>query len=187
MSDWFHDITKTLADNTLSRREAVKKIAVTIAGTALASWFPGIALARSQFGKCPDCIPNGCNSCSCFTGGCSHNNNCLCLFKLDSQEEWLCGCIEYCASAKPCTRQSDCGKGSFCSTNNGCACPPNGICVQKCTKTCHLAAEGVGRTTACIPSSTRSALRREGARQGRAGGASVQWMVRTCWSGAVMV
>jgi hypothetical protein len=47
MTDWFEDLSTTLADGTLSRRQVVRRIAGTVAGVAFAFWFPEQALAIS--------------------------------------------------------------------------------------------------------------------------------------------
>jgi len=142
MANWFESVTKTLADDKLSRRSAFRKAAGTVAGVALASLVPGSALANSDAGKCKT---HG----SCSTGGYTNclkkNTNCFCFQSTEGKA--VCGCNTYCASAPPCSNSKACGAGKFCLTNSGCGCS-TGLCVQKCNKTCILKSDRAGRTAA---------------------------------------
>ncbi len=41
MAKWFEDLTKTMADEKLPRREVIRRLAGSVAGIALASLLPG--------------------------------------------------------------------------------------------------------------------------------------------------
>jgi len=148
MTEWFSDLTKTLADETLSRRQAVRNIAGALAGGALAFWLPGQVFAdsaRKDYCKHP-------GTCSTSFHPCGPNPNCYCFQQIGTLKG-VCACNGYCNcgsdSTQPClcSKQSDCGRGYFCITNTGCGCS-TGICIQKCTKTCQLQPNHSGRTAA---------------------------------------
>ena len=146
MANWFDDLTKTLADASLTRRQALKHIAGTATAVVLAFWLPEQALAANQ--------PNH----HCTLGGgcmgsflyCGHNKyeNCYCMNQM-GRNYGVCVCNTYCASAPPCSHSSQCGIGYACVTNNGCGCTI-GFCMQKCTKTCQLDSQRAGRTAASV-------------------------------------
>jgi len=46
MASWFEDVTKTLADEKIGRRTALRRVAGTVAGAALASAIPGLPWPR---------------------------------------------------------------------------------------------------------------------------------------------
>ena len=143
MANWFETVTKTLADDKLSRRSAMKKAAGAVAAVALASIIPGEAFAATDAA----CVPGTCSGGSFTNCGKQGNPNCYCFEKLTSKgTKGVCGCNTYCASAPPCSGQT-CGKGYVCITSTGCGCT-TGLCVQKCTKTCVLASDRAGRTAA---------------------------------------
>jgi len=144
MADWFGDLTKLLADSTLPRRQAIRRISGAVAGIALASWLPEQAFAASE--QRHHCGYPG--TCSSTTVQCGFNkyNNCFCLQRLDNGKG-VCCCNTYCSSAPPCTRSAQCGKGYACITNTGCGCT-TGVCLQKCTHTCQLGSGRSGRTAA---------------------------------------
>jgi len=137
MANWFDSITKTLADDKLGRRQALKTIAGTVAGAAVAAYIPGSAFAKK-----------GCKPGSCTTGfkNCQKNANCYC-FQRTGKKTGACGCNSYCASIPPCSSQSQCSKGHSCITNTGCGCT-SGFCIPNCSKTCHFPVSRAGRTAA---------------------------------------
>ena len=142
MANWFETVTKTLADDKLSRRSAMKKAAGAVAAVALASIIPGEAFAASDN---TTCTPGNCSQ-GGFTN-CGVNSNCYCFQKLTPRGvRGVCGCNTYCASAQPCSGQT-CPKGYVCITNTGCGCT-TGLCVHKCNKTCVLSSDRAGRTAA---------------------------------------
>ena len=144
MSNWFEDLTKTLANETLPRRQAIRRISGTVAGFVLASWLPGQAFASSNqnhhcgppVGSCMGTFP------SC---GINKYNNCYCFQKMGTPFGGVCGCNSYCSSLPFCTANAQCPKGYGCVTNTGCACT-GGICILKCTRTCQFPSNGAGRT-----------------------------------------
>ena len=150
MANWFETITKTLADDKLSRRQAMKKAAGITAAVAMAAAIP----AGEAFAATPD---NGKYTCKA-PGTCSgapfnncylkkyNNTNCFC-FEHINKTTGVCGCNSYCASSAPCSSQADCASGYACISNTGCGCT-TGLCVPKCTSTCILQANGAGRTAA---------------------------------------
>ncbi len=147
MANWFETITKTLADDKLSRRQAMKKAAGVTAAVAMASLIP----AGEAFAATPDsekCGKPG--TCSSPFTNCKikkyNNTNCYCFEKIGSTAG-VCGCNSYCASSPPCTSQSSCASGYACISNTGCGCT-TGLCVPKCNSTCILQSNGAGRTAA---------------------------------------
>ena len=150
MANWFDTVTKTLADDKLSRRKAMRKAAGAAAGIALAALIPGEAFAAS-----PDtCSPAG-NCTIGFTNcGSNVNQNCFCFSKRKTGGLGRCGCNEFCSQAQSCQHSTDCPTGFFCSFFNGCTgCSGpgpgvSGICIHHCTKTCALASGHAGATAA---------------------------------------
>ena len=145
MANWFEDVTRTMADDKLSRRAAMRRIAESVAGVALASTLPGLALAKKK---------------SCFVGGnctigftnCQGNPNTNCFCFTDSTGKGKCGCNSFCSGIASCNSDKNCGKGSICIISNGCTgCgSSSGTCVWKCSgahKNCQLG-NGQGRTAA---------------------------------------
>jgi hypothetical protein len=133
MANWFEDVTKNVADEKLSRRQAIRRAASSIAGLALASWIPGQALAKSHpYSKSGAC--NNPATCGGTFSPCGHNKNCFCF--LNSQGKGTCGCIvNICNnSEKACHTDKDCPGGSFCATQT--CCPHKNVCLPKCGKTC---------------------------------------------------
>lgn len=154
MTSWFDDMTKTLADGKLSRRQAVRRIAGTVAGAMVATYLPQSVFATRALkcncpGNCQGVSPNDCGGCN-GPGFCNchmqrfRNSNCYCFTRLDNGKG-ECGCNTYCASVTSCAKQSDCSKGYTCITSTGCSCN-GGICIQNCNKTCVLGASRAGRT-----------------------------------------
>jgi hypothetical protein len=149
MANWFETITKTLADDKLSRRQAMKKAAGITAAVAMAAAIP----AGEAFAATPDTLKYSCKNpgtCSSTFNNCRlnefGNTNCYC-FEHIGKTTGVCGCNSYCSSLTACASQSDCGTGYSCISNTGCGCT-TGLCIPKCTKTCVLASNGAGRTAA---------------------------------------
>ncbi len=149
MANWFETITKTLADDKLSRRQAMKKAAGITAAVAMAAAIP----AGEAFAATPDRGFSCKNPLTCSnsnTKNCDFgkfaNTNCYC-FQHIGKTTGVCGCNSYCASLTTCTSQAGCGTGYSCISNTGCGCT-TGYCIPKCTKTCVLASNGAGRTAA---------------------------------------
>src|SRR5438270_12882980 len=46
MANWLEDFTKTVSDDTLPRREALRRLLGVVAGATLAAWLPEQVLAR---------------------------------------------------------------------------------------------------------------------------------------------
>lgn len=134
MANWFDQVTKTLADKKLGRRQAMKTIAGTVAGVAIAGYLPETALALKK---------RGCSvqSCGSYTN-CpkSPNTNCFCFASVNGKAG--CGCDYPCGSVPNCTKNSDCGAGHYCSLT----CCGTMDCVQSCTKTCTLSSIHAGKT-----------------------------------------
>jgi hypothetical protein len=153
MADWFEEVTKTLADDKLSRRQAIWRTLGIIAGAALASVTQGtgeaFALApRHTLGQ--KCSCNNCSNpgtCSTAFPNCGSNqyNNCYCFQDINGSP--VCGCNSYCASSPPCSTDADCATGYVCITNTGCGCT-TGVCVPICNQTCQLSSDRAGRTAA---------------------------------------
>lgn len=148
MANWFETITKTLADDKLSRRQAMKKAAGITAAVAMAAAIP----AGEAFAATPDtekCAnPGTCSGASFHNCKIKkyNNTNCYCFEKIGTSNG-VCGCNSYCASQPVCSSQSGCASGYACISNTGCGCT-TGLCVQKCNSTCILASNGAGRTAA---------------------------------------
>jgi hypothetical protein len=148
MTKWFDEITKTLADDKLSRRQVMRKVAGTIAGAALASFIPAEALAaRKMASSCPG--PAG--NCTSGFQNCGSNSNCYGF--TDVSGKGVCGCNTYCTQAPPCSNDSSCGSGGVCIGYNGCTgCGSAGACIKACcgsNSNCQLSA-GAGRTAAHV-------------------------------------
>ena len=132
MANWFDQVTKTMADKKLGRRQAMKTIAGTVAGAALAGYLPETALAKKF----------GCSVQMCGTyTNCpkNSNTNCFCFANIKGKAD--CGCDYLCSSATHCTKNSDCGKGHYCSLT----CCGTMDCIQNCNSTCVLGS-GHGKT-----------------------------------------
>ncbi len=149
MANWFEDVTKTLADEKIGRRTALRRVAGTVAGVALASAIPGAALAKGR-GKAA--CPSGGGTCSTGFVNCKNNPNpnCYC-FSGTQMGAGHCGCNSPCENDPNCMKNSDCPRGSFCSCFNGCNCGAGlGVCLPKCkgkNKNCQLGS-GHGLTAA---------------------------------------
>lgn len=149
MANWFETVTKTLADDKLSRRQAMKKAAGVTAAVAMASLVP----AGEAFAATPDrghkCSNPGTCSGTAFTNCQKKLNpqlNCYCFQKIGSTNG-VCGCNSFCSSLTACSSQSGCPSGFACISNNGCGCT-TGVCIAKCNSTCVLQQNGAGRTAA---------------------------------------
>ena len=146
MSNWFEDLTKTLAEDTLPRRQAIRRISGTVAGFVLASWLPEQAYAAGM-GKhsCKNTL--SCSGQPAQNCGVNKYNNCFCFQKIGTSNKGVCGCNSYCSSLQVCSSQSGCPTGYACITSTGCSCA-GGVCILKCTKTCQLDSNLTGRTAA---------------------------------------
>lgn len=135
MANWFEDLTKTVADDTLTRRQAVRRLVGIVAGSTLASWLPEQALAAPNLPWKQQCSGMGGN-CDWGFINCqgNPNTNCYCFTGAPGAPATFCGCNTYCSQEPTCKRQSHCPKGTVCSTSNGCTgCSPySGVCIQKC-------------------------------------------------------
>ena len=144
MSNWFEGLTKTLADETLSRRLALQRIASSAVGGALALWLPEAAFAQTRHNYACN-MPGNCNG-QPYPNCNPLNANCYCFTELTTGKG-KCGCNMYCDGFYGCTNNSQCTKGWFCATQIGCACT-SGWCIQYCNKTCRLSTSGSGKTAA---------------------------------------
>lgn len=144
MAHWFEELTKTLADEKMSRRRATRRISGLVGGAVLAGfWFPEQTLAESN--RSLLCKHPG--TCSTPFHNCGNNPNCYCFERL-STGKGVCGCNTICNDAF-CKSQSDCQAGYVCVTNTGCACA-TGYCTPKCSKTCPSISNHAGRTAAGV-------------------------------------
>ena len=62
MANWLEDLTKTVSDNKLTRRQVVRRMGGVVAGAALAAWLPEQVLAR------PVAIPHASSGAWSLTG-----------------------------------------------------------------------------------------------------------------------
>ncbi len=131
MANWLEDLTQTLADDKLPRRQAIRRIAGSVTGIALASWLPGQVLAQNIPWKkqCP--IGSDCPSC-CENSNGNPNTNCFCFTSIEGKG--ACGCTNFCSQLPVCSHSSQCKRGFVCITENGCDGCGNsyGVCVAKC-------------------------------------------------------
>jgi hypothetical protein len=141
MANWFEDLTKTVADDKLPRRQAMRRMAGSVTGMALASWLPGQVLAKDIPWKkqCPGtCNCSDPNGCGCHG---NPNTNCFCFPSMEGNP--VCICDTFCSQLPTCSSSSQCKKGFICITNNGCTgCSTSyGVCIAKCKgkhKNCQL-------------------------------------------------
>src|SRR5258706_6785881 len=140
MANWFEDGTKTMADEKIGRRTAIRRVAGTVAGAALASAIPGAALAKKG-----QACPGGGGNCSIGFVNCKNNPNTNCFCYTGSQgKAGHCGCNGFCSQLPTCVKNSDCSKSAFCSFFNGCNCNGgSGGCITK----------GAGKNKNCVLSS----------------------------------
>jgi hypothetical protein len=149
MAHWFEDLTRTIADDKIGRRTAIRRVAGGVVGAALTSVAPGLALAK----KSKDC-PTGGGTCSNPNyPNCAGNSNLNCYCFTDITGNPLCACNMYCSGDWPCYRNSDCPRGSACIVSTGCNCSTSsGICIVRCkgkNKNCQLGS-GHGTTAARV-------------------------------------
>lgn len=126
MADWFEDLTKTMGEAKMGRRTAMRRVAGILAGGALASLIPDMALARKKSCRVGGTCSTGFPHCPGNT-----NPNCYCLTDINGKAR--CGCTGPCGQ-EFCLNDAACGKGQFCSILNGCTgCGSSGgVCIQKC-------------------------------------------------------
>ncbi len=151
MAHWFENLTKTVADEKLSRRQAVGRIAGVVAGATLAAWLPEQVLAKDIRWK--KMCPHGGCGCTCGFTNCDGNPNTNCFCFQDINGMGGCGCNTYCSQVKSCTQSMHCPRGTFCAINNGCdGCGSSiGVCLVKCAgknKNCQLSGTHSGATAA---------------------------------------
>lgn len=137
MAHWFEDLTRTMADERIGRRMAIRRVAGTVVAVAIASALPVNAEAKRKR-ECPiggDCSLDGpsCNG--------NPNPNCYCFIGIDGRG--VCGCNSLCSQSPACKSSADCAKGYTCITANGCTgCNySSAVCVPKCRdryKNCQL-------------------------------------------------
>ncbi len=150
MANWFEDITKTMADEKLPRRVAIRRISGTIVGVTLASLLPGQALANARPDGKAKC--SGPINCSSPPGSyfCPNNPNPNCACFTNIKGGGTCGCNSYCSQVPTCNSSHDCSKGTFCAVSTGCNCGySSGVCIAKCigkNKNCQLGGAGTGLT-----------------------------------------
>ena len=143
MANWFEDLAKTVADEKMGRRTALRRVAGSVAGIALASWLPGHVLAKTHPDGTKECPFGGCDCTDC--ANCFHNpnTNCLCLSTLHTRHSAVCICNSFCSQLPTCMSSRQCQAGFVCITNNGCTgCSTSyGVCIAKCKgkhKNCQL-------------------------------------------------
>ena len=129
MAHWFEDLTKQMADEKMGRRIAVRRVAGTVAGVALAGVLPGTLQAKQNKQCTLGCEPCGGGDCvNCIN---NPNTNCFCFTQSNGTP--VCGCVILCSQASLCSASSQCKKGFACIIGTGCGCPnPTGICVPIC-------------------------------------------------------
>ncbi len=149
MANWLEDLTKMVADDKLTRRQAVGRIAGVVAGATLATWLPEQAQATNLPWK-KQCSLGG--TCDIGFPGCDGNPNPNCWCFTSTEGTPACGCNSYCSQTPNCSISSQCKKGYVCITANGCTgCGTLfGVCIAKCKskhKNCQLG-NGHGMTAA---------------------------------------
>jgi hypothetical protein len=146
MTHWFEDLTKTLADEKMGRRAAIRRVAGTVVGVAVAGVLPGTVQAK-QNKHCPfgGCEPCGGGECV----GCQNNPNQNCFCFVQSNSAPVCGCNSLCSQISPCSAPSQCKRGFACIVGTACDCPNgSGTCVPRCRgkhKNCQIGS-GYGLT-----------------------------------------
>lgn len=145
MAQWFEDLTKTLGDDKIGRRTAIRRVAGTLVGAAFASAIPEAALARIH----KHCLGYG--DCTANFSNCMgvRNLNCYCFEHLGGTP--VCGCNSLCSQIPTCSGSMKCPKGYACIVSTGCNCSiTQGVCVAKCRgihKNCQIGS-GHGPTAA---------------------------------------
>lgn len=147
MANWFEDLTKTMVDEKMGRRAAIRRVAGTVVGAAVAGVLPGTVQAK-QNKQCPfgGCTPCGGGECV----GCVNNPNPNCFCFTQPNGTPVCGCNSPCSQLSTCSAPSQCKKGFACIVQTGCSCPGPGVCVPRCRgkhKNCTLGS-GHGLTAA---------------------------------------
>ncbi len=99
IANWFEDLTKTLANEKVSRRTTMRRVVGTVAGTVFISAFPDLALAKKNR-HCP--VGSDCSCGDCY-GNCIgiQNTNCFCFTELGGKPG--CGCNTYCSQVQTCS------------------------------------------------------------------------------------
>ena len=146
MANWFDDLTKTIADDKIGRRTAIRRVAGTVVAVVVASALPASAEARGKK-QCPVG-----SDCSIDSPNCMYNPNPNCYCFTQTNGKPVCGCNSYCSQIPTCASSADCSRGYTCITANGCTgCgTSSGVCVPRCkgkNKNCQLGS-GHGPTAA---------------------------------------
>ncbi len=133
MANWLEDLTKTMADDKLTRRQVVRRILGVVAGATLATWLPEQALATNLPWK-KQCFNIPGETCDGSVYNCNNPNpNCFCFTGGPGAPAAFCGCNSLCSQLSTCKKQSHCPKGTICSIENGCNCGPTpGVCIPAC-------------------------------------------------------
>lgn len=161
MANWFEDATKTLADDKLSWRSAILRVAGVLAGAAFTSFFPGAGATFASAGHGPFkklvCPPSGqCSIGGSCSGGsftnCANNPNTNCYCFTEWGGPGVCACNAYCSQVPTCDSATQCPSGSICIVDTGCNCSSSaGLCVPACAgphKNCVLSGNGHAGPTA---------------------------------------
>ncbi len=138
MAQWFEDITKTMADEKMGRRTAMRRVVGYLTAVVLTAAVPGLAKGK---GKKQCSIPG---DCSIGWTQCDTNINptdCYCFTDNGERPTGKCGCNQNCSQVQSCYRDSQCPSGFFCSGYNGCTnCMGGpvtaGVCLHYCQKIC---------------------------------------------------
>jgi hypothetical protein len=131
MAHWLEDLTKTMADDKIGRRTAMRRVLGTMSGVALASALPAVSQAKTTVHHCP---PYG-GDCSRTFTNCAGiaNTNCFCFMRLGGKS--VCGCNSYCSQMPTCSSSMKCPKNSVCVIQSGCNCGiSQGVCLPNCVK-----------------------------------------------------
>src|SRR5437660_10646506 len=123
MANWFENLSRSVSDEKIGRRKAFRRIAGGVAGAALASAVPGLALAHGSL-QCP----GGGGVCGTYVNCTGNpNTNCFCFTGSDGLAH--CGCSAFCSTLTACSSNHDCATGSFCAVNTCCFSPSPNVCT----------------------------------------------------------
>lgn len=135
MSNWFDDLTKTLADEKLTRRRVIFGAMGIIAGATFATVMPRSLVSAKPEARARKYASGSCPSVGSCAGGnfnCVGNPNANCYCFQDMSGSAVCGCNTNCSGIVACSTDTDCGAGYACVTNTMCSCN-SGVCVPLCT------------------------------------------------------
>ncbi len=163
MANWFEELTKTLVDEKLTRRQVVLRTLGIVAGAAVApliSINPVSASMRPRVRRgISTCSGGSCSgpagNCSIGFANCPGNSNTNCYGFTDINGQGVCGCNIYCSQAQSCSNDSGCPGGYACIASNGCSgCGSSqGVCIPLCcgnNSNCVLGSSEHDGTTAAI-------------------------------------